>query len=177
MPRHFSPAWCLLRLIVPALSACPEDGVAEIELSCDEPFDGSDTEGLWTLHASGTREGCKDTRLNGALTITSAEPFVIRGSAIARPPSNSDSDAFIDRILVRAGFDLTAKSAPAKVLFDGFADGSCVSFSVTEALGKGDGLSYQFDGYMSANGLIEGNFTGLGPEDCETHGRFEVDVR
>jgi hypothetical protein len=89
--------------------------------------------------------------------------------------SGSEADAFVDRI-ERADFAFKLQSAVDRLSFSGQSAGSCVTFSMTETVGR-DELVYHFDGHISDVHFMEGNFRGAGPERCTTDGTFTVDVR
>lgn len=170
-------ATCLFFCATFVLGGCPDDGNGDIEPSCDLAFSGSDISGDWELEASGTRTACSDRRLRGSLVITSAEPFHVTTDEVPFDGDASVADTFVNRIVERSEFDATGESLPAKLMFSGDTEGSCVSFELVERLAKGDELTYRFEGQISGEGFIEGNFTGTGPKDCDTYGSFTVRVR
>jgi hypothetical protein len=166
-------------LVALMMIACgDDDGGGDPELRCGRPYTGEDIAGEWSLEAHGERTECSDRRLLGDLAISTPQAITVKGMKFATDAGTgaSESDAFVNRIVVRAGYELSAKSVPAAIEFEGSSDGACVTFTLIEDLGR-DELRYHFDGHMSERGYIEGDFTGTGPDDCETHGTFTIEVR
>jgi hypothetical protein len=85
----------------------------------------------------------------------------------------TEADAFLQRI-ERADYLLSAGSLPSTVAFNGRTAGSCVNFTLSEELEGGDRLIYFFEGSFDGPDRIRGEFTGEGPENCDTEGRFTV---
>jgi hypothetical protein len=137
-------------------------------------------ERYWHLDATGRRSGCSKRRLNGRLTIDASQSVGVRAMAEATGGSASGpdagltaADAFLQRI-VRADYVLSGGSLPSVRAFNGRTAGSCVNFTLSEELEDGDRLIYFFEGAFDGPDKIRGEFTGEGPEDCDTEGTFTV---
>ena len=163
----------------PLLAGClPDDD--GFDVSCDYAESGDLAEGYWHLEAEGRRSGCSKRRLNGHLTIDASQSVGVHamaqatnGSASGPDAGVSEADAFLQRI-ERADFLLSAGSLPSALAFNGRTAGSCVVFTLSEELEGGDRLLYFFEGAFDGPDRIRGDFTGEGPEDCDTEGTFTV---
>lgn len=164
------------------LIACQSDDTAEPELTCDLSNTGRVLDGEWRLTGKGRREGCDDRRLEGDLTLENPRAIEVRARPEATmgpatgPEVEFDADAFVMRIR-RADYVLELEGGDSVVELQGGAVGSCVSFSLSEELPRGDRLRYRFDGYITGSHTVSGDFWGEGPESCEVTGTFELEVR
>lgn len=165
--------------VVPLLAACEPDD-SGFEVSCDYTESGDLAEGYWHLEAEGTRSGCSKRRLNGHLTIEASQSVAVHamaqatgGNASGPDAGVTEADAFVQRI-ERADYLLSAGSLPSALAFNGRTAGSCVVFTVSEELEGGDRLLYFFEGAFDGPDRIRGEFTGEGPEDCNSEGSFTV---
>ncbi len=165
------------------LAACLGDDTAEPELTCDLANTGRVLDGEWHITGQGRREGCEDRRLEGDLTLENPRPIEVRARPEATlgpatgPEVEYAADAFVVRIQ-RADYVLELEGGEGGVVeLQGGAVGSCVSFSLDEELGRGDRLTYRFDGYITGSRTVSGDFWGEGPESCEVTGTFELEVR
>lgn len=170
----------LLAVAALTLGACDDDTTPEVSISCDLPTNGSALAGEWTLRAEGKREDCDDRRYEGDLKIETTMPVDVDVEALETPSSAASSDeqgpdAFVERIL-SGDYELSLTHAVDDFELEGRASQSCVTFTLTEALGK-DKLTYSFDGEISDSDYIQGNFIGRGPKNCRVAGSFTVDIR
>jgi hypothetical protein len=166
-----------------SLAACMGDDTGEPALTCDLANTGRALEGDWSLTGRGRREGCSDRRLEGDLTLENPRAFGVRArpeptqGPATGPEVDFEADAFVVRIQ-RADYVLELEGGDDGVLgLQGGAVGSCVSFSLSEELEDGDRLRYRFDGYITDNHTVSGDFWGEGPESCEVTGTFQLEVR
>jgi hypothetical protein len=158
------------------------DDEAEAANPCARPYTGASLDGEWELHAKGTRTDCRERRFEGELEIDTTVPLKIAAEAQATfrdagwPLAGNVSDAFVLRI-ERADFELSGDDLPRPITFSGVVRGSCVELTLTEQLPDGDSLHYELSGALDAVGRISGNFTGQGPEQCRSEGRFSARIR
>jgi hypothetical protein len=172
-------ALCGALLVAPLLMASSCEDPDTPPPDCDERV-GADAKGRWTLHARGWRRGCSDERLNGRLEIDVRE-FTVDGEPLATSDDNPsdtefEADAFVERIR-RAQYMLVAGAdKPSELEFSGFLNTCQVTFTLKEDLGN-TFHTYTFDGFVESSFRIYGEFDGRGPNDCDSSGTFEVELR
>jgi hypothetical protein len=168
-----------------AATGCNGDDEDEVPLHtrCDLNHAGDELVGEWTLTATGHRRRCQDLDYEGELVIETAMPIEVASEpqadegAASDPTPDAIADAFVRRV-ERAEFVLSlGPGAPSTLELAGGTVGSCVSFTLTEQLGGDDALVYEFDGAITDDDFVEGDFTGEGPEGCDVDGTFELLVR
>jgi hypothetical protein len=138
------------------LGACDE---ARRERCASEP-DEANLDGTWVIEGEGERDGCNEGIYNGDFTFAVKDPLQVRQT----PASQIDELSMAEPVEVSGGsFSLT-----------GTVDGSCVDFTTTE-IQEALTLAFSFIGDVDGT-LIEGDFTGTGPEGCESEGEFAVTV-
>lgn len=174
-----------LALVALMLGCSPIDldcGDHESPADCDQPESGAALQGTWLLTAHGSRSGCKDRRLEGALEIETAVPFHVVSDAqptqgeATGPQPDDETDAFVARI-ERANFTLEpGEHVPQALRVSGHVTGSCVFFELEETLADGDRLSYRFTGTISSRSVARGQFEGRGPESCTSRGDFVLRI-
>ena len=122
---------------------------------CDLSADTEDVEGRWKMDAGGDRSGCRDSAYNIPFRLRIQGPFQVR---------QEDAGPYDTLHLVDA-------SGP--VDFAGSVQGSCVEFDTEERIGD-ETLTFHFSGTVVSREKIQGEFTGSGPEECESKGYFEI---
>jgi hypothetical protein len=176
--HSFAPRTALGLLGLLGLPAGCGYTVVEEPADCDERF-SSQAVGVWSLRADGIRQSCKDKDLNGDLTLE-MQPFAVKGTPLeldgseSVPVTDFEADAFVERIRhVRFRLELDDQ---VDFQFEGSSNTCSVDFTIREEL-KGKAFhEYEFHGYTTALGRIEGNFEGRGPSECASEGYFEISV-
>lgn len=186
--RSAGRAVCVVALTLCALATsigCGSDDEDEAPLHtrCDLSHAGDELAGEWTLTAHGSRRRCQDRDLEGSLTIETSMPIEVvserqaSDASSTTPTPDTIADAFVTRV-ERAEYVLSlAAGAPDGLTLAGGTVGSCVSFRLVEELRGGDALVYAFDGAITEDDFVEGDFSGEGPAGCNVEGSFELLIR
>ena len=130
---------------------------------CSEEPSNVDLQGSWVLSGNGTRTDCVDPVHSGEVIIDTGIPMTVTQQ---EDSNNPGADALS---LNNANGDF-----PDSFTMTGTVDGSCVDFETRE-ITSAYSLSFQFSGDAVGN-LIEGEFTGTGPQGCISTGTFQVRV-
>ena len=125
----------------------PIDPMCEVDLAR--------VDGTWTITGTGERSGCRDSTLNAPF-------FELRSQGL--PIIQAESH-----------LELTGENLPTAFVFsNGMVMGRCVTFRTNENTDLGT-IEYVWSGVVSEDGrTIVGQFTGTGPEDCQSRGNFQI---
>ncbi len=153
-------------LISVGILAAVQAGCHEFAVDCREAYGAAPVEGQWAIVGEGRRSNCDDRNFNGAFDFSTPEPlsvdqFAEDETGTSRLRLGSDPDPGIG-----SSFDL-----------DGFVNGICVTFSAYERSDDTlvNNLEFEFHGTYAAN-RIDGDFTGIGPANCDMDGTFQVTI-
>lgn len=158
--------WVALTSLVPLLGGAECEHLGEVEQGpfedprCAARSDDATVGGRWVISGRGHRSECDEGHLNareltmGSIALHIAQEAATGGLELASAPTVADG-----------GF----------IWIRGAVDRACVSFATLDSGPRGT-ASYDFDGVVTAEGRIDGDWIGTGPGSCESGGTFTVRI-